>query len=73
LAIRILKDDPAWTPERIDAAMHSGAEKFVPIKKKLPVVIAYFTAFIDNDGQLNFRKDIYGRDQKLYNLIAESR
>jgi murein L,D-transpeptidase YcbB/YkuD len=73
LAIRILKDDPAWTPGKIDAAMNSGVEKFVPVKKKLPVVIGYFTAFVDADGDLNFRKDIYGRDERLYNLVAEKR
>jgi murein L,D-transpeptidase YcbB/YkuD len=73
LAIRILKNDPTWTPEKIDEAMHSGVEKFVPIRKKLPVVIGYFTAFVDSEGDLNFRKDIYARDQRLYDMIAESR
>jgi murein L,D-transpeptidase YcbB/YkuD len=36
-------------------------------------VIGYFTAFVDADGDLNFRKDIYGRDERLYNLVAEKR
>ena len=26
LAVAILKDDPAWTPEKIDVAMHTGDE-----------------------------------------------
>jgi murein L,D-transpeptidase YcbB/YkuD len=73
LAIRILRSDPAWTPEKIDAAMNSGVEKFVPVKKRLPVVIGYFTAFVDGEGFLNFRKDVYGRDERLYNLVAEKR
>lgn len=73
LADRILRDDPAWTPERISAAMNSGSEKFVPIKKRLPVLIGYFTAFIDKDGDLNFRKDVYGRDGRLLSMISDSK
>jgi murein L,D-transpeptidase YcbB/YkuD len=70
LAIRILRNDPAWTPDKIDAAMHAGVEKFVPVKEQLPVYIGYFTAFVDEEGELNFRKDIYQRDERLYNLLT---
>jgi L,D-transpeptidase YcbB len=73
LAVRILRDDPAWTPEKIGAAMNSGSEKFVPIKRRLPVLIGYFTAFIDKDGDLNFRKDVYGRDGRLFDMISDSK
>lgn len=73
LAIRILRDDPAWTPARIDAAMNAGTEKFVPVKKTLPVYIGYFTAFVDVDGELNFRKDIYNRDQHLYEMLTSGK
>jgi len=27
LAIAVLKDNPNWTPEKIDAAMHAGKER----------------------------------------------
>jgi murein L,D-transpeptidase YcbB/YkuD len=73
LAVRILRDEPAWTSEKIGAAMNAGTEKFVPIKKRLPVLIGYFTAFIDKDGDLNFRKDVYGRDDRLFGMISDSK
>jgi murein L,D-transpeptidase YcbB/YkuD len=73
LAIRILRDDPAWTPAKIDAAMNAGTEKFVPVKKQLPVYIGYFTAFVDAEGALNFRKDIYNRDQHLYDMLTSGK
>jgi murein L,D-transpeptidase YcbB/YkuD len=73
LAIRILRDDPAWTPAKIDAAMNAGTEKFVPVKKQLPVYIGYFTAFVDADGTLNFRKDIYNLDQHLYDMLTSGK
>jgi murein L,D-transpeptidase YcbB/YkuD len=71
LAVRILRNDPNWPVEKIDAAMSQTTEKTVTLKKKIPVFIAYFTAFVDKDGDINFRKDIYSRDGKLLQLISE--
>ena len=61
----LLHNYPEWTPERIAAAMESGEEKFVRIKNPVPVIITYYTSWVDEAGQLNFREDIYGHDEKL--------
>ena len=71
LAIELLKQDPSWTPERIDKAMHAGKENWVSLKKKIPVYIGYFTAWVDRDGNLNFYKDVYKRDESLIKLLTE--
>jgi L,D-transpeptidase YcbB len=71
LAIELLKADPKWTPERIDKAMHAGKESWYTLKKKVPVYIGYFTAWVDREGQLNFYKDIYQRDESLIKLLTE--
>jgi murein L,D-transpeptidase YcbB/YkuD len=71
LAEIILKQMPEWTPEKIDAAMHSGNEKTVTLKELIPVYIGYFTAFLDMDGQLNFRKDVYNRDERLLQMLQQ--
>ena len=65
LAEYLLRDDPEWTAERIRQAMYSGRETTVQLKKKRPVRIGYFTAWVDAEGQLNFRDDVYGRDEKM--------
>ncbi len=65
LANYLLQDDSYWTPPRIDSAMHLEKETWVTLKKTVPVMIGYFTAFVDENGLLNFRKDIYGHDKKL--------
>jgi murein L,D-transpeptidase YcbB/YkuD len=62
LATYLLKDDASWTPEKIDKAMNSGKEQFVKLNKPVPVVITYFTAWVDENGQLNFRDDVYKHD-----------
>lgn len=61
----VLKDQPEWTPEKISAAMNSGTEKFVKVKDPIPVVITYYTAWVDEKGMLHFRDDIYGHDARL--------
>jgi murein L,D-transpeptidase YcbB/YkuD len=65
LALYLFQNDSEWTPERIDEAMNRGVELFVPLREVRPVVIVYFTAWIDSQGRLNFRDDVYGHDRRL--------
>ncbi|MBB2150607.1 L,D-transpeptidase family protein [Pedobacter gandavensis] len=65
LADYLLADQPSWTPERIAKAMKSNKEIWVTLKTPVPVFITYFTAWVDQDGRLNFRDDIYGHDQTM--------
>ena len=50
--------------------MKKGSAQYVTLKKEIPVFIAYFTAWVDREGKLNLRKDIYKRDDRLASLIA---
>ena len=63
----LLRNDTAtiWKSEVIDSCMQLAKEKWVPLKKPIPVAIVYFTAWVNQAGQLNFRKDIYKHDEKL--------
>ncbi|MFZ4549936.1 MAG: L,D-transpeptidase family protein [Bacteroidales bacterium] len=72
LAITILKDDPNWTPAKIDKAMNAGKESSYTLKHKIPVHIGYFTAWVNESGEINFYEDIYERDGRLANLLMDS-
>jgi murein L,D-transpeptidase YcbB/YkuD len=65
MAQYLLQNDPEWTPEKIAEAMNSGEEQHVKLKKRIPVIITYYTAWVDEEGLLNFRDDIYSHDQDL--------
>jgi murein L,D-transpeptidase YcbB/YkuD len=65
MANYLLKDDPQWTPENIDAAMNSGTEKYVKLKDPVPVLITYYTAWVDEKGLLHFADDIYDHDKAI--------
>ena len=69
LAVRVLRQYPEWTPGKIDAAMHAGTEKYVTLKNTIPVYIGYFTAFMGTNGKINFRPDIYQRDNRLLEML----
>jgi L,D-transpeptidase YcbB len=63
----LLRNDTAtiWKSNIIDSVMHLSKEKWVSLKKPIPVSLVYFTAWVNEENQLNFRKDIYKHDEKL--------
>ena len=69
LAMYLLRNDTSWTGQKVDAAMASGIERFVTLRKPVPVSIVYFTAWVDGEGSLQFREDIYRRDERLMDMI----
>ncbi len=72
LAEYLLKDDPAWTRERLEKVMGGDRkERWVRIPNPLPVHLAYWTAWVDAAGVTQFRKDVYGRDTPLYTATSE--
>ncbi|MCE7038794.1 murein L,D-transpeptidase [Dyadobacter sp. CY312] len=67
LAEFLLRRDSTWTEQKITQAMNAGKEKYVRLRgeNEIPVYIGYFTSWVDQDGLLNFRKDVYGHDKKM--------
>jgi L,D-transpeptidase YcbB len=50
---------------RINEMIASGESKKLPLDQPIPVYLLYWTAFADQDGAVNFRPDVYGRDTAL--------
>lgn len=65
MANYLLRNNSGWSPEKINTAMYSENEQFVRLKKPVAVIITYYTAWVDENGLLNFRDDIYTHDQML--------
>lgn len=65
LAWFLLKDDKNWSYEKIYREMHRLTEKWVTLPETVPVLITYLTAWVDKNGVLNFRDDIYGHDKRM--------
>ena len=73
LAEYLLRDSPEWTYQKISEAMESGKEKFVRVKDPVPVLIYYYTAWVDVNGQIQFRGDIYDRDKRMAGKLFTDR
>lgn len=69
LALAILKDDPDWPVDKIDQAMSGEKETTCKLKNKIPIYIGYFTAWVNDDGEIGFYPDVYDRDPSLDKLL----
>jgi murein L,D-transpeptidase YcbB/YkuD len=52
-----------WTREAILSTIHRQKEKTVHLPMPVPVYIQYWTAWVDAEGEVQFRNDIYGYDK----------
>lgn len=71
LAIRLLGEK--WTPERLKAAVDAEDTITVGLPRPMPVSLLYWTAWVEADGSVHFRSDIYGRDSRLNEALAARR
>jgi murein L,D-transpeptidase YcbB/YkuD len=72
LAEYLLRNDPRWSRQKILATIARGAEQVVHLPTTVPVHLLYWTAWVDAQGRINFRKDIYERDKVLDTALRES-
>lgn len=52
--------------------LDTGRESVIPLKTQIPVHIIYRTAFTSAKGRTNYRRDVYGRDAKIWNALAKA-
>ena len=65
LAQYLLRDSSGWSRQRIVAVIGSGRPELVAAFDSMPVHIQYWTAWVDQNSNVQFREDIYGRDALL--------
>jgi len=65
LADFLLSDQSEWNPSRIRSAVAGGVERSVNLSAPVPVYLLSFADFVEEDGTVHFRPDIYGRDARV--------
>lgn len=70
--LNIAMPNEKYTPERV-RSMYGKSEIDLKFPTPIPVNITYQTAFVDDGGKLQFRKDVYGRDATMINILKNSR
>jgi len=71
LALYVLRDKD-WTREKLDEEIGKGGTHTVTLAKGLPVWLFYWTVWVDGDGVLQTRDDIYERDEHLAAALARA-
>lgn len=71
LAYEILQHDKGWSHEQIDEIIDMQKQRTVPLQEPIPVHILYLTAWVDAQGVIQFREDIYGRDRALAKTLTK--
>lgn len=61
----LLLDDPQWDRAALDRAIDTNQTRTVSLKRPVPLLLAYWTVELHDDGTLGFRPDIYRRDAAL--------
>jgi murein L,D-transpeptidase YcbB/YkuD len=72
LATYVLRGDPRWTREALLEAFDQGIEQRVQLPEPVPVYVLYWTAWVEPDGTVHFRRDIYERDTPLENALRSA-
>jgi murein L,D-transpeptidase YcbB/YkuD len=65
LAELLLQGQRPWNRVAIDSVIQAGKTRNVTLAHAIPVLLSYWTAWVDRDGTLQLRPDIYGRDMKV--------
>jgi murein L,D-transpeptidase YcbB/YkuD len=68
----IVLPNERYTADRI-RGMYGRSEIDIKFPTQLPVNITYQTAFVDDSGKLQTRKDIYGRDAAMLAVLRNSK
>ena len=67
----LIMNSPDWNQAAFQEVLDTQRERTVHLKNNLPVFLMYWTGMADPDGTVRFYEDIYGRDAKLLDAMAQ--
>lgn len=71
LAVFLLSDKPDWVPAHIRDAMEQDKEETVRLKIPVDVLLIYLTAWTDGKDHVQFRRDVYQRDELILGALNQ--
>jgi len=73
LATYVMGDTSNEGRARIEKLLATGKNQALRLPKKIPIYLIYMTAWVDRQQNLNFRKDLYGRDKRMLAAVCKNR
>lgn len=71
LVAHVLAGQTAGRPDTVERAL-AGGTSVVTVQRPLPVYLLYWTAFVDEEGRLQVRDDLYDRDDRVAAALARA-
>lgn len=60
---------PEWSPDDVRNAMQGPPGRTITLRRRVRVLLTYQTAWVDRDGGVAFRDDVYGWDDELSHAL----
>ena len=62
LADKLISGQQGWNRSNIDSAINQNRTTHIRLQKPVPVYLMYWTTWVDDNGNLQIRDDVYQRD-----------
>ena len=62
----IIMSNEGWSRDRVNSQIDIRENQHISLKKKFPVHVTYFTAWVNDDGVVEYHNDIYKHDKRIY-------
>ncbi len=67
----VLLGPAGYTRAKLEAIKATNKRTIIRLKTPVPVYLTYLTAWVDKDGTVQYRNDVYGRDLLLAALLSK--
>lgn len=71
LAERLLENKSGWDRAKIEQVVESRQTTRVNLEEPVTVMLLYWTAAVERDGRVHFKKDIYERDAAVLDGLSQ--
>lgn len=71
LAKYMLQNSPDWTMDKVKEVQETETETVINLKNPIEVHLFYLTAWVSEDGTVQFRRDFYERDEPLDEALSK--
>jgi murein L,D-transpeptidase YcbB/YkuD len=65
----LLAEEPELNSSYLES-LYGSRERRVDLTRKIPVHVTYFTSWVDESGDLQFRDDLYGHDRRIEERLS---
>jgi len=60
----LLRDEPEWDSRRLQTSIASGKTGQINLRRRMPVHIVYSTSRVNDEGRVEIRPDVYGKNRR---------